>query len=152
MTPPKVVLDTNCVISALLFPSSRMAWLRQSWQAQTIRPVCSRETVLELIRVLSYPKFKLSADEQKMLIADYLPHAETIVVDPAAFGPVGLRDPDDEKFVALARAANADMVVRGDRDLLDAASMCPDVVLMTPVDFSDYLLSSARSTPSTSGL
>jgi predicted nucleic acid-binding protein len=105
-----------------------------------------------LIRVLSYPKFKLSADEQKMLIADYLPHAETIVVDPAAFGPVGLRVPDDEKFVALARAANADMVVRGDRDLLDAASMCPDVVLMTPVDFSDYLLSSARSTPSTSGL
>ena len=41
-------------------------------------PLASRDTVSELIRVLNYPKFKLSEDDQQVLLADYLLYVETV--------------------------------------------------------------------------
>lgn len=73
----RVVLDTNVVISALLFSRARMSWIRQAWQAGRLRPVVSRPTVAELLRVLAYPKFQLSAADQEDILADFLPFAET---------------------------------------------------------------------------
>lgn len=61
----RVVLDTNIVLSALLFNNSRLAWGRRGWQAKKIRPLVCTETVNELLRVLAYPKFKLTAEEQQ---------------------------------------------------------------------------------------
>ncbi len=72
----RVVLDTNVVISALVF-GSRLSWLRHACAAGTIRPIICRETVQELLRVLAYPKFGLDATERELLLGDYLPFAET---------------------------------------------------------------------------
>ena len=55
---PRVVLDTNCLVSALLFSKQPLAWLRHSWQNGDIIPLASKETVSELIRVLAYPKWR----------------------------------------------------------------------------------------------
>ncbi len=55
MNPPRLVLDTNVVLSALLFSSRALTWLRRAWHAELIRPLASRETAMELIRVLTYP-------------------------------------------------------------------------------------------------
>ena len=63
MTPPRLVLDTNILISALLFHAGSLSWLRHAWQSDTIRPLAGRETTAELLRVLHYPKFRLSDDE-----------------------------------------------------------------------------------------
>ncbi|MFT4102498.1 MAG: PIN domain-containing protein [Burkholderiaceae bacterium] len=41
----RVVLDTNVVLSALLFTAGRLAWVRHAWQRQQLRPVVCRETV-----------------------------------------------------------------------------------------------------------
>lgn len=54
--PPRVVLDTNCVVSALLFSRGRLAWLRRAWQSGRVVPLVSRGTATKLIRVLAYPK------------------------------------------------------------------------------------------------
>ena len=32
MTAPRVVFDTNVLVSALLFPAGRLSWLREAWQ------------------------------------------------------------------------------------------------------------------------
>ncbi|MEI6334095.1 MAG: putative toxin-antitoxin system toxin component, PIN family [Methylococcaceae bacterium] len=115
---PRVVLDTNCIISALLFSQQKMAWLRHAWQNEQIIPLASKDTVNELMRVLAYPKFKLGKDEQALLLADFLPYAATVVIDKIPEGLPLIRDKDDQMFLILAVVGKADALVSGDADIL----------------------------------
>ncbi len=76
----RVVLDTNVVLSALLFPSGRLAWLREAWQVGRVVPVVCRETTAELLSALAYPKFRLSVEEREELLADFLPYVEVVAL------------------------------------------------------------------------
>ena len=83
----------------------------------------------ELIRVLAYPKFKLTAAEQQELLADYLPYCTTIVLpDPPPVTPA-CRDPFDLPFLQLALAGKADALVTGDGDLLALADVFAPPIL-----------------------
>ena len=54
--PQRVVLDTNVVLSALLFSGGGgAARLRQAWQSCRFSPFVSSATAQELVRVLGYP-------------------------------------------------------------------------------------------------
>lgn len=119
--PLRVVLDTNVLISALVFESPSAVWLRNLWQQAGIIPVVSRETVEELMRVLSYKKFALSESDQHDLLEDYLPYAETIAVPKTQARIPKCRDPNDEMFLRLAYAAKVHAIVTGDDDLLALA-------------------------------
>jgi putative PIN family toxin of toxin-antitoxin system len=135
MNAPRVVLDTHVLVSALLFRTGSLVWLRGAWQAQAIRPLASRETIAELIRVLGYPKFRLAEEDWGHLLGDYLPWCETIA-EPRAADIPDCRDPFDRKFLVLAIAAKADALVTGDRDLLDLAPSFA-VPILTPAEFKD---------------
>jgi len=116
--PLRVVLDTNIVLSALVFSTGRLAWVRQAWQRQQLRPLVCRESVGELLRVLAYPKFRLTAREQQDLLGDFLPHAEAVVL-PAQWPDLpACRDDKDQVFLVLAQVARADALVSGDADIL----------------------------------
>jgi putative PIN family toxin of toxin-antitoxin system len=113
----RVVLDTNVLISALLFKGelTRMVGL---WQRGKMIPVISKETFDELRTVLEYPKFSLSRAEIKSLIEqEILPFFEVVNVSKHVKG--ACRDPGDDKFISCALSANADYIVTGDRDLSD---------------------------------
>lgn len=115
----QVVLDTNCVVSALLFSRGSMTWLRACWQNGEITPIVCRETVLELIRVLSYPKFNLSENEQQILLAEFLPYAETLNYCESKMGSVpAVRDLKDQIFLNLAISQQVKALITGDQDLL----------------------------------
>jgi len=115
---PRLVLDTNTVVSALLFPTGRLSWIRLAWQSGRLVPLLSRATANELMRVLTYPKFKLTQEEQEYLLADYLPWCEVIDESTMRSKLVECRDPADLPFLHLALAAEADALVSGDKDLL----------------------------------
>lgn len=118
---PRVVLDTNLVLSALVFREGRLKFLRQGWQSSAFLPLISKQTAAELIRVLAYPKFKLSARERRELIADYLPWCIAVgIPSPPPTAPL-CRDPDDQIFLELALAGQADHLVTGGLDLLSMA-------------------------------
>jgi len=119
---PRTVLDTNVVSSALVFSSGATARLRRAWQAGPLQPLVSTATVQELMRVLAYPKFKLSAAEQHELLADYLPFAEVVSVPEPPPRVPDCRDPHDLPFLHLAVAGNAELLVSGDADLLALAA------------------------------
>ena len=119
--PRRVVLDTNVAVSALVFREGRLAWLREAWEAGRIVPLVSAETVAELVRVLAYPKLKLSEEETKNVLAHYMEHAEAVREAGASVRVPECRDPDDRKFLQLAYAAKADALVTGDEDLLTLA-------------------------------
>lgn len=112
----RVVLDTNAVVSALLF-SGISSELVSLWQSNLITFLLSREILDEYLRVFSYPKFGLSEEEIKELIQEeILPHAE--VVKPKRSLRVVQRDPSDDKFIECAVAGKARVIISGDKDLL----------------------------------
>ena len=133
MAVPRLVLDTNTVLSALLFTQGRLAWLRFAWQGHRLIPLVSRETTEELMRVLAYPKFKLTPAEREELLGDYLPYCETVVLPPTLSDLPNCRDPADRPFLHLALAAKADALVSGDADLLVLAEAFP-VPIIAPGD------------------
>lgn len=113
-----VVLDTNVVLSALVFSQGRLAPLRLAWQQALCHPLVSTATVTELMRALTYPKFKLSSDDQQELLADYLPYCITVRIPSQPPETPMCRDPFDIPFLELAIAGKADHLVTGDSDLL----------------------------------
>jgi putative PIN family toxin of toxin-antitoxin system len=126
--PPRVVLDTNVVLSALLFVNGPVAGVRAGWQAARFAPLASTATAHELVRVLAYPKFRLSAAEQHELLSDVMPWMHVVEIpDPPPAVPA-CRDPHDAAFLHLAVAGKARALVSGDRDLLPLAGargICP---------------------------
>jgi uncharacterized protein len=129
-TSPRVVLDTNLVLSALVFPHGRLVPLRMLWQGGQITPLVSQATVTELIRALSYPKFRLPAPEQEDLLADYLPWCTTVAIPHLPPETPECRDPADSPFLKLALAGKADALVTGDKDLLVLAGTFACPILM----------------------
>ena len=113
----RLVLDTNGVLSALVFRAGTLVWIRTAWQSDAILPLASRDTTLELYQALSYPKFALDSHDREELMADYLPWCETVQVSPTLQVPE-CRDPRDRPFLQLALAGQADALVTGDGDLL----------------------------------
>jgi len=115
----RVVFDTTTVVSALLFANGRLAWLRQHWRERGCVPLISRATAAELTRVFRYPKFGLSPDDARELLADYLPYCEVIEVAEKCASVC--RDASDQPFLDLAQSSRADVLVSGDQDLLALA-------------------------------
>lgn len=124
---PRVVIDTNLVLSALVFAQGRLSPLRHAWQGTHCQPLVSSATAAELIRVLAYPKFKLTAAEQQELLADYLPYCTTVRMPAKLPRTPACRDPFDLPFLQLAVAGKAAYLVTGDHDLLSLAGrfVCP---------------------------
>lgn len=129
----RVVFDTNVVVSALLFRGSA-SWLVAHWRRDEVVPLSSRETARELLRVLGYPKFALSSEKIEALAARYLAFVERIEVPPVMSGVPLCRDCCDQKFLYLAIAGHAEVLVTGDKDLL---SMRDDVsfAMETPAEY-----------------
>ena len=127
----RIVLDTGVVVSALLFPRGRVAWLRDRWTGGEVRPLVSRATVNELIRVLAYPKFGLGRGEIDVVLAAYLPFTESVVLSsPGEEGPLPeCDDPDYQVFLRLALDGDAEALVTGDDDLLRLRDLTPFRIL-----------------------
>lgn len=136
--PRRVVLDTNVVASALLFPSAPSALIRRAWVSGAITPLVCRPTTLELARVLAYPRFGLSDREHKEFLDEYLQFAEVVAMtDGARRGPE-CRDPDDQIFVELAIAGRTECIASGDKALL-ALDARGGLTVMSLADFAASL-------------
>jgi uncharacterized protein len=132
----RVVLDTNIIVSALVFGGSLPARALDAWQSGMIEPLVSTETASELMRVLAYPKFKLGAEEREELLGDYLPYATVVnIPNPPPTVP-DCRDPFDIQFLQLAKAGKASAIVTGDKDLLALAGQTSFAILTLDVFFN----------------
>ena len=133
MKTVRAVLDTNVLVSALLFQAGACSWLRGAWRSGDLIPLVGRETAAEAMRVLACPKFALDAGNQQDLLDDYLPFCETVSVTGALNIP-DCRDRFDRPFLALAAAGSADALVTGDSGILILANDFP-VPILTPAAF-----------------
>lgn len=135
-----VVLDTNVLVSALLF-RGQASRLREYWREKVFRMVVSADTLGELVRVLRYPKFKLPEGMAEALVAtEVMPFCDLVVPDPS---PPACRDADDDKFLWCARDGAAEALITGDPDLLALGTSWSGVTIKTLAEFLgelDHLL------------
>lgn len=132
MPPLRVVFDANVVASTLLFRNSRLRWLREHWISEQCEPLISKATAEEVHRIFLYTKFKIETDLKMELLSIYLNACETVLVKDECI--VKCRDTKDQKYLNLALAGSADLLVTGDADLLVLNGQLP-FVIETPADY-----------------
>jgi hypothetical protein len=96
-------------------------------------PSSAKEIIDEYLRVLTYPKFKLSEEEINFLLyQQILPYFDVIDVQP---GPgIIKKDPEDDKFIWCAIAGKVKFIISGDRHLL-ALKFYRKIKILSPADF-----------------
>ncbi|WP_296223090.1 putative toxin-antitoxin system toxin component, PIN family [Ralstonia sp. UBA689] len=141
---PRVVLDSNIWVDILIFDDAVARPIRAALEAGRLHAIISPACREELRRVLAYPQFAHRAVDTKAALAwvDRMTHSvadpeEAPRADGAAFVP-RCKDRDDQKFLALADAANAAYLVSKDRAVLKLkrrmAKYC-DVAVLPPKQF-----------------
>jgi putative PIN family toxin of toxin-antitoxin system len=132
MTRERVVIDTNVLISSLLLAMSTPA--RAVDKAVTnAQLVATRETLRELIEKLHSPKFDryVRRERREALLERIASLVEIVEVLQAIRAS---RDPKDDKFLEAAVNGRADVIVTGDKDLLNLNPF-RGIAIVTPADY-----------------
>lgn len=131
-----MVLDTNVLISALLFKGT-LAEIFDLIVGGNITPCLTPETLEELQQVLARPKFRdalMRASLSSEMILEALLQQSVVAPTPPWVLPIVLADQSDVKFLACAVLCNADVLVTGDCVLL-ALKTYAEIPIVTPRDF-----------------
>jgi putative PIN family toxin of toxin-antitoxin system len=140
-TRQRLVVDTNALISRLIFPGSV--------PGRAVRKIVDEEqllvseaTMLELVDVLARPKFDryLSIEERQVFLLQLGKVAELVRI----LRPIhACRDPKDDKFLELAANGTANAILTGDADLL-ALHPFHGIAIITPADWLKSVPDSRR--------
>ena len=119
IAPLRLVLDTNVVLSALLW-HGRPAELLDLGATDQVRLFTSEALVAELERSLAKPRLAARIAATGLNPSQHSGNYASLaaLVSPAQLGQPVSRDGDDDQVLACALAARADAIVTGDDDLL----------------------------------
>jgi uncharacterized protein len=131
----KVVLDTNVMISAIFWKGSPNLILRLA-EKGLITLITSQNILAELAGVLGRKKFipylRQANYTPQSLVAKFSQLSQVIVPIQQVTGVVA--DPDDDKFLACALAAEAEAIISGDQHLLKLKQFA-SIPILTPSQF-----------------
>jgi putative PIN family toxin of toxin-antitoxin system len=128
----RVVLDSNVWIDILVFDDPITRPIRVALEARTLEALIDARCLKELTYVLDYPQFVRFAVNKSEALDTVARLSQLVEPDPlpsplpnslreAAPPLPKCRDRDDQKFLELAHAINADWLVSKDRALLKLA-------------------------------
>jgi putative PIN family toxin of toxin-antitoxin system len=138
----RVVLDTNVVVSALLFEGT-VSQIHKQWKSGAIIPVANKEMLEEYARVLSYRKFSLAEEEIAALFDEEIFPYFSVVRTSKNKIPHPPKDPDDVPFLQAATDGGASpsskegavqYLVSGDPHLLELNGKYP-FPIVSPASF-----------------
>ena len=117
--PPRLVLDTNVWISALLWSGPPNDILRIGGSKRVVL-VASPSIVEEVREVLARPKFAPRIGALETSVGELVESLVTVVevIDEPIAEPVITADPDDDRVLACGVAGKARWIVSGDAHLL----------------------------------
>ncbi len=135
----RVVVDTHVLVSALILPHSRVGPVLLRLRAGEYTPLYAQSLLEELVDVLNRPrirhKYGLTDADIETVVGLVLRRGEAVA--PQRRFTV-CRDPEDDKFLEVAVAGEADVFVSGDQDLL-ALHPFEGIPILTPADFLQML-------------
>ncbi len=118
---PRLILDTNVLISAIFFETGNEARILDEVLKGKVTLVSGLDTLQELRETLAASKFKLTPLEVLNVFQLMVSISEIVLAPPNA--KVKCRDPDDQKFLDCAVGGDVDFLVTGDRDLLEIKNL-----------------------------
>ena len=131
MKKPRIVLDTNVCLDLFVFRDPRWQHLLSAMQQDQVECLTSSSCRMEWTLVLNYKKLALTEIQQQTLLAEF---DSLIQVTPDVEATIKLpvcRDKDDQKFLVLAHAAQADFLITKDKALLKLARKTTRLGLFT---------------------
>lgn len=137
--PPRLVLDTNVLISAFLWEGNPGQLLEKAENGEA-RLYTSRILLDELEDALRRPKLAKQVGLTGLSISDMMASYSRVatVKRPPRLDRTFSRDPDDDHVIACALAARADFLVTGDGDLLSLGT-ADGVRIVSPTDLLELL-------------
>jgi putative PIN family toxin of toxin-antitoxin system len=132
----RVVVDPGVLVSALLSQQGPPDTLVRLWGRGAFELVVSPLLLAELEEVLRRPRIARRTPVARVRAFLRALQAGGVQVEDPADIPAVTRDPKDDYLLALGRAAGADLIVSGDRDLLEADVSPP---VLTPRELLDLL-------------
>lgn len=134
----KVVLDTNVLLSGLMYPDSTPGRVVHAWRQARFELALSFEQLAEIARVLTYPKIQKILSWETERIEHFLKqiYLRAEVIEIAGIEAKVPADPDDTPILAGFIGAKADYLVTGDSDLLALRGKFP---ILTPAEFAQKL-------------
>jgi putative PIN family toxin of toxin-antitoxin system len=133
----RVILDTNVLVSGLMFPGSVPGRAVGAWREGRFELVLPLAQLEEIGRVLAYPKIRKLLRWDDEAIGRFLKqlYLRAEVVDPPP-RPVQVRDSDDLHVLQALAGGAAELLVTGDEDLL---SLRGRYAIETPAQFAKRL-------------
>ncbi|MFH1474319.1 MAG: putative toxin-antitoxin system toxin component, PIN family [Chloroflexota bacterium] len=116
----RAVVDTNAWASGLIIPGGTPGRILDAVRRGDLEPVASWEVARELVEVLRRPEIRrygvteADVDDVIAVLGPLLPDVDV---------EVEIHNPDDAVVVGAALAGAAEVIVSGDRDLLDDADL-----------------------------
>lgn len=133
----RVVFDTSSLVGAIL-RSGSVPYQALSVAFDFCELCVSAETLAELERVLARPHFVRYVSMEARLAFIEIIRSEATLIEVVTAQPMDLtppcRDVNDIRFLALAAAAHASVIVSSDHDLL-VLNPWQGVAILTPAQF-----------------
>jgi len=128
-----VLIDTNVLLSAVIRDRLPERVVLHVAGRDDLHWLVTPEILTEYLEVLRRPKFALEPEILERW--NNLLAMRTVNVGSPAHVPEFPRDPKDALFLAAALAARADLLITGDKDLLEAGALVATRIL-TVAEFS----------------
>lgn len=142
--PPRVVIDTNILISAIIVAGNVPDKIIKAWKDGLIILLLSGEILEEIKEVAGRDKFKKKYQNFGVRAEELIEVLElaTETVDPKISLPIHCRDAKDDKLLTAALGGEADYLVTFDEDLLDLNGnpALGDLIIVYPNEFYDKVL------------
>lgn len=125
----RLVVDASVLLAAPVGrPEGSPSLLIEAARAGTFEMIACETLFGEFERGLVGRYFRDRVrDEERVLLSAMVRGVATVFPDPVSV-PRVIRDSADDYLVALARSAQADAIVTGDRDLLDHEGLEPQAL------------------------
>lgn len=130
--PVKVTIDTNVIISALIFGGNSKTIIEKLIKREFVA-FTSIQLVSELVERLL---IKFNFSKEMILKLDELVASSFIVVYPSKRIKIA-RDVDDNRVLEVAVTSNSKFIITGDKDLLTIKKY-KNIEILSPKEFITY--------------
>lgn len=130
----KVVIDTNIIVSGLLSPFGHSAEILRLLAIGQLITCYDTRILVEYFEVLNRAKFKFNNNDISILLKEIESTGEFATGIPIK---ISLPDPDDNMFLEVALASNAECLITGNSNHFPK-KLCPGVKIFSPSEFLTY--------------